>query len=180
MYVIVAIPWKGLLPSGKHLSDARWAERPYSFCPSRTPAVYTMSRLLRHQNSWQVANRLDRAGATYVGLLQVPPWFPPWVRCRPSWGASATWCWAPPAWSGGPSERGWPPPHAACWPPAAPATHTNIFKILFTRNSPNWARICKRLWSPEIDSASLCSLAACGPLRHVGLSYRLTKQGIDS
>ncbi len=35
--------------------------------------VYTMSRLLRHQNSWQVANRLDRAGATYVRLLHVPP-----------------------------------------------------------------------------------------------------------
>jgi hypothetical protein len=32
-------------------------------------AVYTMSRLLRHENSWHVANRLDRAGATYVRLL---------------------------------------------------------------------------------------------------------------
>ncbi len=37
-------------------------------------AVYTISRLHRYQNSWQVANRLDRAGATYVRLLHVPPW----------------------------------------------------------------------------------------------------------
>ncbi len=39
---MVAIPWKSLLPKGRHLSDAGWAERPYSFCPSRTPALHLL------------------------------------------------------------------------------------------------------------------------------------------
>ena len=30
VYVMVAIPWKSLLPNGKHLSDAGWAKRIYS------------------------------------------------------------------------------------------------------------------------------------------------------
>ncbi len=42
VYVMVAIPWKSLLPNSKHLSDAGWAERPYSFCPSRTPALHLL------------------------------------------------------------------------------------------------------------------------------------------
>ncbi len=37
-------------------------------------AMYTMSRLLRHHNSWLVANRLNRAGDTYDLLLHVSPW----------------------------------------------------------------------------------------------------------
>ncbi len=185
---MVAIPWKSLLPNGKHLSDACWAERPYSFCPSRTPAlhllyqravwqkfstpgvselsvqnirdsgemlskdrckttagffaipllsqlweeknycerrnklrswrpvalpnrhihlnlfkigydvhvllssvmyilsgknitaVFTISRRRWDQNPTQVANRLNRARATYVRLLHVPPWRKGWVR----------------------------------------------------------------------------------------------------
>ena len=35
VYVMVAIPWKSLLLNGKHLSDAGWAESPYSFCRCR-------------------------------------------------------------------------------------------------------------------------------------------------
>jgi hypothetical protein len=46
---MVAIPWKRFLPSGKHLSDAGCAERPYSFCPRRTPALY----LLYKRAVWQ-------------------------------------------------------------------------------------------------------------------------------
>ncbi len=42
VYVMVAIPWKSLLPNCKHLSNAGWAERPYSFCPSRTPALHLL------------------------------------------------------------------------------------------------------------------------------------------
>jgi hypothetical protein len=42
VYVMVAIPWKSLLPNGNHLSNAGWAERPYSFCPSRTPALHLL------------------------------------------------------------------------------------------------------------------------------------------
>ncbi len=42
VYVMVAIPLKSLLPDGKHLSNAGWAERPYSFCPSRTPALHLL------------------------------------------------------------------------------------------------------------------------------------------
>ncbi len=39
---MVAIPWKRFLPSSKHLSDAGWAERPYSFCPSKTPTLHLL------------------------------------------------------------------------------------------------------------------------------------------
>ncbi len=39
VYVMVAIPWKSLLPSGKHLRDAGWAESPYSFCPGHRPRI---------------------------------------------------------------------------------------------------------------------------------------------
>ncbi len=41
---MVAIPWKSFLSSCKHLSDAGWAERPYSFCPSRTPALHLLHK----------------------------------------------------------------------------------------------------------------------------------------
>jgi len=37
-------------------------------------AVYTMSRRRWDQNTTQVDNRLDWAGATYVRLLHIPPW----------------------------------------------------------------------------------------------------------
>ena len=37
-------------------------------------AVYPMSRRWWDQNTSQVANRLNRARATYVRLLHVPPW----------------------------------------------------------------------------------------------------------
>ena len=38
-------------------------------------AVYTMSRRRWDQNTTQVDNRLNRARATYVRLLHLPPWF---------------------------------------------------------------------------------------------------------
>ncbi len=41
------------------------------------------------------------------------------------------------------------------------------------------ARICKRLWSPEIDSDGPIPPAG-GPVRQIGLSYRLAMLGIDS
>ncbi len=37
-------------------------------------AVFTISRRRWDQNTTQVANRLDRARASYVRLLHVPPW----------------------------------------------------------------------------------------------------------
>ncbi len=42
VYVMVAIPWKILLPRGKHLRDAGWAESPYSFCPGKTPTLHLL------------------------------------------------------------------------------------------------------------------------------------------
>ncbi len=38
-------------------------------------AVYTMSRRRWDQNTILVDNRLDRARATYIQLLHVPPWY---------------------------------------------------------------------------------------------------------
>jgi hypothetical protein len=40
------------------------------------------------------------------------------------------------------------------------------------------ARICKRRWSPGIDSASLCTLNPA--VRQIGLSHRSARLGIDS
>ncbi len=40
-------------------------------------AVFTISQRRWDQNTTQVANRLNRARATYVPLLHVPPWNPP-------------------------------------------------------------------------------------------------------
>ena len=58
-------------------------------------AVYPMSRRRWDQNTTQVDNRLDRARATYVWLLHVPPWVhcphhrsSSWVTCRLSMSMS--------------------------------------------------------------------------------------------
>ncbi len=45
----------------------------YIFSGEKITAVFTISRCRWDQNTTQVANRLDRARATYVRLLHVPP-----------------------------------------------------------------------------------------------------------
>ncbi len=46
----------------------------------------------------------------------------------------------------------------------------------------SWARICKWLWSPGIDSVGMISPAyvAWGPVQQIGLSYQPARLGIDS
>jgi hypothetical protein len=46
----------------------------YILSGKKITAVFPMSRRRWDQNTTQVANRLNRARATYVGLLHVPPW----------------------------------------------------------------------------------------------------------
>ncbi len=46
----------------------------YILSGKKITAVYPMSRCPWDQNTTQVANRLNRARATYVRLLHVPPW----------------------------------------------------------------------------------------------------------
>ena len=46
----------------------------YILSGENSTAVFTISRRRWDQNTTQVANRLDRARATYVRLLHVPPW----------------------------------------------------------------------------------------------------------
>ncbi len=46
----------------------------YILSGKKITAVYPMSRHRWDQNTSQVANRLNWAGATYVWLLHVPPW----------------------------------------------------------------------------------------------------------
>ncbi len=46
----------------------------YNLSGKKITAVYPMSRRRWDQNTTQVANRLNRARATYVRLLHVPPW----------------------------------------------------------------------------------------------------------
>ncbi len=46
----------------------------YILSGKKITAVYPMSRRRWDQNTSQVANRLNWAGATYVRLLHVPPW----------------------------------------------------------------------------------------------------------
>ncbi len=48
----------------------------YILSGKKISAAYPMSRRRWDQNTKQVANRLDQAGATYVRLLHVPPWQP--------------------------------------------------------------------------------------------------------
>jgi hypothetical protein len=47
----------------------------YILFGKKITAVYPMSRRRWDQNTSQVANRLNRARATYVWLLHLPPWF---------------------------------------------------------------------------------------------------------
>ncbi len=49
----------------------------YILSGENSTAVFTISRRRWDQNTTQVANRLNRARATYVRLLHLPPW------CRP-------------------------------------------------------------------------------------------------
>jgi hypothetical protein len=46
----------------------------YIFSVENITAVFTISRRRWDQNATRVANRLDRARATYLWLLHVPPW----------------------------------------------------------------------------------------------------------
>ncbi len=46
----------------------------YILSGKKITAVYPMSRRWWDQNTIQVANRLNRARATYIRLLHVPPW----------------------------------------------------------------------------------------------------------
>ncbi len=50
-------------------------------------AMFTISRRRWDQNTTQVANRLDKARATYVRLLHVPPWLQQWVF----WSRRSNW-----------------------------------------------------------------------------------------
>jgi len=47
----------------------------YILSGMKITAVYPMSRRRWNQNTTQVANSLNRARATYVRLLHLPPWF---------------------------------------------------------------------------------------------------------
>ncbi len=49
----------------------------YILSGMKITAVYPMSRRRWDQNTTQVANRLNRARATYLRLLHLPPWFNP-------------------------------------------------------------------------------------------------------
>jgi hypothetical protein len=46
----------------------------YIFSGKNITAMFTISRRRWDQNTTQVANRLERARATYVRLLHLPPW----------------------------------------------------------------------------------------------------------
>jgi hypothetical protein len=91
---MVEIPWQSFLSSGKHLSDAGWAERPYSFCPSRTPALYLLYKRAARQklstngiSELSVQNRRDSGVMlskdrykTISGLFVIPPLSQLWEK----------------------------------------------------------------------------------------------------
>ncbi len=54
----------------------------YILSSKKITAVYPMSRRRWDQNTTQVANRLNRARATYVWLLHVSPWQKPSTPCK--------------------------------------------------------------------------------------------------
>ncbi len=55
----------------------------YILSGENSTAVFTISRRRWDQNTTQEANRLNRARATYVRLLHLPPWFQQSARATP-------------------------------------------------------------------------------------------------